>query len=127
MFVKRGVVLPVWNDTLFVPLLVLMAALVVAPLLDTDTITRVDPATTAYRVLVRAIKSDLKHMLLAVGACLLGAVGSGLPSRSQPSSSPSLPSLPSTGAIVRAALGTAKGKVWDPSKGAGSSSLARTR
>ncbi|KAJ1267933.1 hypothetical protein BS78_07G096800 [Paspalum vaginatum] len=91
-FLKQGAVLPARNAALFAPLLVLTAALAAALLLgnalavqplaaalllDADAISRVDPATAAYRDLVRALQSDLRRLLLAAGACLLGAVVAG--------------------------------------------------
>ncbi|KAL5648902.1 hypothetical protein ACJX0J_039711, partial [Zea mays] len=77
---------------LFVPLLVLTAALAAAlllgnalsvqplaaaVLLDADAISRIDPASAAYRELVRAFQSDLRRLLLAGDGCLLGAVVAG--------------------------------------------------
>ncbi|PWZ13970.1 hypothetical protein Zm00014a_011172 [Zea mays] len=91
-FLKHGAVLPARNGALFVPLLVLTAALAAAlllgnalsvqplaaaVLLDADAISRVDPAAAAYRDLVSALQSDLRRLLLSVGACLLGAVVAG--------------------------------------------------
>uniref|UniRef100_A0A804REA5 Uncharacterized protein n=1 Tax=Zea mays TaxID=4577 RepID=A0A804REA5_MAIZE len=91
-FVKHGAVLPAQNSALFVPLLVLTAALAAAlllgnalsvqplaaaVLLDADAISRIDPASAAYRELVRAFQSDLRRLLLAGDGCLLGAVVAG--------------------------------------------------
>ncbi|XP_039817328.1 SCARECROW-LIKE protein 7-like [Panicum virgatum] len=61
--------------------------LAAAVLLDADAISRADPETAAYRDLVRALRHDLRSLLLTAGGCLLGAVVAGTPgppSRSPP-------------------------------------------
>ncbi|EES13605.1 hypothetical protein BDA96_07G094400 [Sorghum bicolor] len=129
-FLKHGAVLPVRNAALFFPLLVLTAALAAAlllgnalsvqplaaaVLLDADAISRVDPATAAYRDLVRALQSDLKRLLLAVGACLLGAVVAGSAIKiATVFAAVAAYSSTDRRAAVGAALGAARGNVWGP-------------
>ncbi|CAO2163835.1 unnamed protein product [Urochloa humidicola] len=134
-FLKHGVVIPARNGALFAPLLALTAALAAAlllgnalavqplaaaVLLDADAISRADPASAAYRHLVRALQSHLTRLLLAAGGCLLGAVVAGsaikiatvfaavaaFPSPSSPSSS--------SASTSAAALSLAKGNLWGP-------------
>lgn len=129
-FLKHGAVLPARNAALFAPLLVLTAALAAAlllgnalsvqplaaaVLLDADAISRVDPATAAYRDLVRALQSDLKRLLFAVGGCLLGAVVAGSAIKIATVFA-AVAAFSSTDrrATVGAALGAAKGNVWGP-------------
>lgn len=130
-FLKHGAVLPARNGALFVPLLVLTAALAAAlllgnalavqplaaaVLLDVDAISRVDPATAAYRDLVRALHSDLRRLLLAAGGCLLGAVvaGSALKIATVFAAVAAYSSPGPRAATLAAALGAAKRNVWGP-------------
>ncbi|XP_066352850.1 uncharacterized protein [Miscanthus floridulus] len=134
-FLKHGAVLPARNGALFAPLLVLTAALAAAlllgnalsvqplaaaVLLDADAISRVDPATAAYRDLVRALQSDLRLLLLAIGACLLGAVvaGSAIKIATVFAAVAAFSAAAADGdgraATVSAALGAAKGNIWGP-------------
>ncbi|CAL5007243.1 unnamed protein product [Urochloa decumbens] len=133
-FLKHGAVLPARNGALFLPLLALTAALAAAlllgnslavqplaaaVLLDADAISRADPATAAYRHLVRALQSDLRRLLLAVGGCLLGAVVAGSAIKIATVFA-AVAAFPSSGAAERrasvatAALGAAKGNLWGP-------------
>lgn len=88
-FLKHGVLLPARHRGLFLPLLALTAALAAglllanslavqplaaAVLLDANAISRAHPASAAYPGLVRTLKSDLRRLLLDVGACLLAAL-----------------------------------------------------
>ena len=135
-FLKHSAVVPARNAALFAPLLALTAALAAAlllgnalavqplaaaVLLDADAISRADPATAAYRDVVRALRHDLRGLLLAAGGCLLGAVVAGSAIKiatvfaaiaAFPSASSSSPS--SGGATVAAAVGAAKGNLWGP-------------
>ncbi|XP_066325643.1 uncharacterized protein [Miscanthus floridulus] len=129
-FLKHGAVLPARNGWLFAPLLVLTAALAAAlllgnalsvqplaaaVLLDADAISRVDPATAAYRDLVRALQSDLRRLLLAIGACLLGAVVAGSAIKIATVFA-AVAAFSSTDrrATVGDTLGAAKGNIWGP-------------
>ncbi|CAL5003032.1 unnamed protein product [Urochloa decumbens] len=133
-FLKHGAVLPARNGALFLPLLALTAALAAAlllgnalavqplaaaVLLDADAISRADPATAAYRHLVRALQSDLRRLLLAAGGCLLGAVVAGSAIKIATVFA-AVAAFPSSGAaerrasVVAAALGAAKGNLWGP-------------
>ncbi|CAO2187639.1 unnamed protein product [Urochloa humidicola] len=131
-FLKHGAVIPARNGALFLPLLALTAALAAAlllgnalavqplaaaVLLDADAISRADPATAAYRHLVRALQSDLTRLLLAAGGCVLGAVVAGSAIKiatvfAAVAAFPSPSSSSSTSAA--AALGLAKGNLWGP-------------
>ncbi|CAO2189120.1 unnamed protein product [Urochloa humidicola] len=132
-FLKHGAVIPARNGALFVPLLSLTAALAAAlllgnalavqplaaaVLLDADAISRADPATAAYRHLVRALQSDLTRLLLAAGGCLLGAVvaGSAIKIATVFAAVAAFPSSPSSSSSTSAAaaLGLAKGNLWGP-------------
>ncbi|VAH26378.1 unnamed protein product [Triticum turgidum subsp. durum] len=88
-FLKHGALLPARHGGLFLPLLALTAALAAALLLtnslavqplaaaalvDASAISRADPAGAAYPGLVRALRGDLRRLLLEVGACVLAAV-----------------------------------------------------
>ena len=128
-FLKHGAVVPARNAALFAPLLALTAALAAAlllgntlavqplaaaVLLDADAISRADPATAAYRDLVRALRHDLRGLLLAAGGCLLGAVvaGSAIKIATVFAAVAAFPS--SGGATVAAPVGAAKGNLWGP-------------
>ena len=131
-FLKHGAVVPARNAALFAPLLALTAALAAAlllgnalavqplaaaVLLDADAISRADPATAAYRDLVRALRHDLRGLLLAAGGCLLGAVvaGSAIKIATVFAAVAAFPSASSSGgATVAAAVGAAKGNLWGP-------------
>ena len=132
-FLKHGAVVPARNAALFAPLLALTAALAAAlllgnalavqplaaaVLLDADAISRADPATAAYRDLVRALQHDLRGLLLAAGGCLLGAVvaGSAIKIATVFAAVAAFPSASSSsgGATVAAAVGAAKGNLWGP-------------
>ncbi|RLN04419.1 hypothetical protein C2845_PM13G07800 [Panicum miliaceum] len=129
-FLKHGAVVPARNAALFAPLLALTAALAAAlllgnalavqplaaaVLLDADAIGRADPATAAYRDLVRALRHDLRSLLLAAGGCLLGAVvaGSAIKIATVFAAVAGFPSSSSGGATV-AAVAAAKGNLWGP-------------
>ncbi|PUZ50775.1 hypothetical protein GQ55_6G086800 [Panicum hallii var. hallii] len=132
-FLKHGAVVPARNAALFAPLLALTAALAAAlllgnalavqplaaaVLLDADAISRADPETAAYRNLVRALRHDLRSLLLAAGGCLLGAVvaGSAIKITTVFAAVSAFPSSSSSsgGATVAAAAGAAKGNLWGP-------------
>lgn len=142
-FLKHGAVLPARNGALFAPLLALTAtlaaalllgnALAVQPLaaaalLDASAIGGTDPASAAYRRLVRALHSDIRRLLLAAGLCLLGAVVAGsaikiatvfaavaaFPSTTTSSSSAPSSSADRRAAVAAAAVGAAKGNIWGP-------------
>ncbi|CAL5011433.1 unnamed protein product [Urochloa decumbens] len=133
-FLKHGAVIPARNGALFLPLLALTAALAAAlllgnalavqplaaaVLLDADAISRADPATAAYRHLVRALQSDLRRLLLAAGGWLLGAVVAGSAIKIATVFA-AVAAFPSSGAAERrasvaaVALGAAKGNLWGP-------------
>ncbi|TVU42147.1 hypothetical protein EJB05_08539, partial [Eragrostis curvula] len=91
-FLGHGALLPARNRGLFLPLLALTAGLAAALLLgnalavqplaaavlvDADGISRADPASAAYRDLVRSLEAHVRGLLLAAGACLLAAVVAG--------------------------------------------------
>uniref|UniRef100_A0ACD5ZZK5 Uncharacterized protein n=1 Tax=Avena sativa TaxID=4498 RepID=A0ACD5ZZK5_AVESA len=91
-FLKHGFLLPARHRGLFLPLLALTAALAAglllanslavqplatAVLLDANAISRAHRDSAAYPGLVRTLKSDLRRLLLDVGACLLAAVVAG--------------------------------------------------
>ena len=132
-FLKHGAVVPARNAALFAPLLALTAALAAAlllgnalavqplaaaVLLDADAISRADPAPAAYRDVVRALRHDLRGLLLAAGGCLLGAVvaGSAIKIATVFAAVAAFPSASSSsgGATVAAAVGAAKGNLWGP-------------
>jgi hypothetical protein len=129
-FLKHGAVLPARNGALFVPLLVLTAALAAAlllgnavsvqplaaaVLLDADAISRVDLASAAYRELVRAFQSDLRRLLLAGGGCLLGAVVAGSAIKiATVFAAVAAFSAADRRATVAAALGAARANFWGP-------------
>ncbi|RLM62071.1 hypothetical protein C2845_PM14G06660 [Panicum miliaceum] len=131
-FLKHGAVVPARNAALFAPLLALMAALAAAlllgnalavqplaaaVLLDADAISRADPETAAYRNLVRALRHDIRSLLLAAGGCLLGAVvaGSAIKITTVFAAVAAFPSASSSGgATVAAAAAAAKGNLWGP-------------
>jgi hypothetical protein len=129
-FVKHGAVLPAQNSALFVPLLVLTAALAAAlllgnalsvqplaaaVLLDADAISRIDPASAAYRELVRAFQSDLRRLLLAGDGCLLGAVVAGSAIKiATVFAAVATFSAADRRATVAAALGAARANFWGP-------------
>lgn len=129
-FVKHGAVLPARNSALFAPLLVLTAALAAAlllgnalsvqplaaaVLLDVDAISRVDPASAAYRELVRAFQSDLRRLLLAGDGCLLGAVVAGSAIKiATVFAAVATFSAADRRATVAAALGAARANFWGP-------------
>jgi len=92
VFLKHGFLLPARHRGLFLPLLALTAALAAglllanflavqplaaAVLLDANAISHAHRASAAYPGLVRKLKSDLRRLLLDVGACLLAAVLAG--------------------------------------------------
>ncbi|CAO2206298.1 unnamed protein product [Urochloa humidicola] len=139
-FLKHGAAIPARNGALFLPLLALTAALAAAlllgnalavqplaaaVLLDADAISRADPATAAYRHLVRALQSDLRRLLLAAGGCLLGAVVAGSAIKIAtvfaavaafpfPSSAAADAERRASVSAAAAALGAAKGNLWGP-------------
>ncbi|KAL6662062.1 hypothetical protein ACP70R_001446 [Stipagrostis hirtigluma subsp. patula] len=129
-FLGHGASLPARNRGLFLPLLVVTAALAAALLLgnalavqplaaavlaDADAISRADPASAAYRELARSLRADVRRFLLAAGSCLLVAVlaGSAIKIATVFAAVAAL-SGAERRATVGAALGAAKGNVWGP-------------
>ncbi|KAM3392196.1 hypothetical protein ACQJBY_013374 [Aegilops geniculata] len=134
-FLKHGALLPARHGGLFLPLVALTAALAAALLLtnslavqplaaaalvDASAISRADPAGAAYPGLVRALRGDLRRLLLEVGACVLAAVlvGSAIKVatvfaavRAHSSGAEG----DATGRLtVSAVLGGARGNLWGP-------------
>ncbi|KAF7006704.1 hypothetical protein CFC21_021718 [Triticum aestivum] len=134
-FLKHGALLPARHGGLFLPLVALTAALAAALLLtnslavqplaaaalvDASAISRADPAGAAYPGLVRALRGDLRRLLLEVGACVLAAVVVG--SAIKIATVFAAVRVFSSGAdddaterlTVSAVLGSARGNLWGP-------------
>ncbi|KAF7013851.1 LOW QUALITY PROTEIN: hypothetical protein CFC21_027902 [Triticum aestivum] len=129
-FLKHGALLPARHGGLFLPLVALTAALAAALLLtnslavqplaaaalvDASAISRADPAGAAYPGLFRALRGDLRRLLLEVGACVLAAVvvGSAIKIATVFAAVRAF----SSGAerlTVPAVLGGARGNLWGP-------------
>ncbi|XP_062195629.1 uncharacterized protein LOC133898857 [Phragmites australis] len=130
-FLGHGALLPARSRGLFMPLLVLTAALAAAlllgnalavqplaaaVLLDADAISRADPTTAAYREIVRSLQLHVQRLLLAVGACLFAAVvaGSAIKIATVFAAVAAFSGGAERRATVATALGAAKGNVWGP-------------
>ncbi|XP_062192023.1 uncharacterized protein LOC133895606 [Phragmites australis] len=129
-FLGHGALLPARNRGLFLPLLVLTAALAAAlllsnslavqplaaaVLLDADAISRADPASAVYRELIRSLQGDVRRLLLTVGSCLLAAVVAGSAIKiATVFAAVAAFSGAERRATVATALGTAKGNIWGP-------------
>lgn len=133
-FLKHGALLPARHGGLFLPLIALTAALAAALLLtnslavqplaaaalvDASAISRADPAGAAYPGLVRALRGDLRRLLLEVGACVLAAVvvGSAIKIATVFAAVRAFSSGADDEAerlTVSAVLGSARGNLWGP-------------
>lgn len=127
-FLGHGFTLPLRNRGLFLPLLLLTAGLAAALLLgnalavqplaaavlaDADAISRADPASAAYRDLLRGLERHLARLLLAAGGCLLAAALAGSAIKVATVFA-AVAAFSSPGATASSALRRASGNAWGP-------------